>query len=271
MDKIPCTVSILTRNSATTLARCLESVKEFSDVLISDGGSTDATLEIARRFGARVIRQDPRFLSGEGRIEDYAAVRDQALGEAKEAWFFFLDSDEYVSTELVAEIRCITSSKPAGVFILYRKYVLQDGRVVDCSTTYPNPSMRLFARAAVKGFRKRIHEVIVPKEGVVPQSVKGDLYVPLDGDIEFWRTKRDRYIALEVKRLTSGTRAFWPLIIKVLFRHAAISAHYALRHIRILLFCRGVKMPFAHEIERHRYHLRLVVALWRARHECSTS
>src|SRR3989344_2592552 len=265
---IHCTVAVLTRNSGETLERALLSVKDFSDILVSDGGSTDNTLEIAAKFGALVIRQDPRFLSAEGRITDYAEIRNQTLREAKEEWFFFLDSDEYISAELADEIRRISLSEPAGVYTLFRKYTLPDGRVVHCSTTYPNPSTRFFARSAVTGFRKRIHEVIVPRESVTPIRMRGDLYVPLEGDIAFWRTKRDRYIELEVKRLTGGTRSFWPLFFKVVVRHSAISAHYILRHIRILLFCRGVKMPFPHEIERHRYHIRLVQALWRARKTC---
>lgn len=265
-EKIRCTVSILTRNSASTLSRTLESVREFSDILISDGGSTDATLDIARAFGARVIRQDPRFLTQEGRIEDFAEIRNQALREAREEWFFFVDADEYVSPELVGEIRHIVGEAPPAVYTLFRKYVLKDGRVVDCSTTYPNPSVRFFARSAVVGFRKKVHERVVPKEGAAQKTLAGTLYVPLDGDIAFWRAKRDRYIALEVSRLTGGARSFWPLFARVVVRHAAISLHYLLRHIRILLWCRGVKMPFAHEIERHRYHIRLVRALWRARH-----
>ena len=55
-DKISCSVGILTFNSAASLPVCLESVKHFSEIIICDGGSTDSTIEIARKFGCVVIK-----------------------------------------------------------------------------------------------------------------------------------------------------------------------------------------------------------------------
>ena len=46
-NKILCTVAVLTKNSAETLARALESAKEFAEIIVCDGGSTDRTLDIA--------------------------------------------------------------------------------------------------------------------------------------------------------------------------------------------------------------------------------
>ncbi|MBU6323773.1 glycosyltransferase, partial [Patescibacteria group bacterium] len=96
-DKIPCSVEIVTRNSGATLRRALESVKDFAEVLVVDGGSTDDTLAIAHEYGAKIILQDPAFLDGEGRIADFSGVRNQGLAAAREPWFFFLDSDEEAS------------------------------------------------------------------------------------------------------------------------------------------------------------------------------
>ena len=49
--KIKCSVPLLTLNSEKTLARCFESVKDFEDILIVDGNSTDTTHDIAKKFG----------------------------------------------------------------------------------------------------------------------------------------------------------------------------------------------------------------------------
>ena len=57
MEKIACTVEILTWNSEKTLKACLESVKDFDDIIILDGNSTDKTLEIANNYRARIIKQ----------------------------------------------------------------------------------------------------------------------------------------------------------------------------------------------------------------------
>jgi glycosyltransferase involved in cell wall biosynthesis len=105
MKNICATVGILTFNSERNLARALESVKDFSEIVIADGGSTDATLEIAKRYGARIVSQ-----SNPGHpIEDFARERNITLAAAKQKWFFHLDSDEIMSPELVQAIREIAS------------------------------------------------------------------------------------------------------------------------------------------------------------------
>src|SRR3989344_7446677 len=103
-EKIPCTVAVLTHNSAQTLARALESAKDFAELIVCDGASTDRTLDIARAYGARIIPQDTAFQDREGRISDFGAVRNQTLKASTQDWFFFLDSDEVLTSELVAEI-----------------------------------------------------------------------------------------------------------------------------------------------------------------------
>lgn len=263
--RIFCTVSILTHNNAGTLARALESVKDFADILIYDGGSTDETLTIAHRYGARVISQEKQFLDENGRIKNFSGIRNQALAAAAQPWFFYLDSDEYISEELADEIRDITQLNTEGVYVLYRKYVLPNGRKVDCATTYPNPSVRLFAKASVKGFIKVVHERIDPNQGVIIKSLQGALYVPVGGSSGPGRKKGDRYIDLEVGRIIASGSNFWKVFFRVVFWHGAISLRYLARLLKIMLFCRGVRMPLAIELERHRYHLRLITVLWHER------
>ena len=65
---IHATVGILTFNSAQTLERALESVKDLAEIIICDGGSTDATREIALKYGARIIDQDKKFKNPNGSL-----------------------------------------------------------------------------------------------------------------------------------------------------------------------------------------------------------
>jgi len=55
--KIPASVGILTLNSGKTLRRALNSLTDFAEIIVCDGNSTDDTLEIAREYGAKIIRQ----------------------------------------------------------------------------------------------------------------------------------------------------------------------------------------------------------------------
>ena len=95
--RISATVGILTFNSEKTLERALESVKDFAEILICDGGSTDSTREIAARYGAKVIQQDARFKNADGRLRDWGGVRQQMLESASNEWFLYIDSDETIS------------------------------------------------------------------------------------------------------------------------------------------------------------------------------
>src|SRR5690606_33501569 len=110
----------LTYNSADTLAEALESVKDFGEILISDGGSSDATLEIARRYGCRVMSQ-----SNPGHpIRNFSFERNRMVEAATYDWFFYIDSDERASPELIEAIReAVTASPPPYMvyWVCFRK------------------------------------------------------------------------------------------------------------------------------------------------------
>ena len=76
--KLPCTVAILTFNSGKSLKRALESVKDFEDILICDGGSTDDTVEIARAF-----ERQPRHLAAKAVIDDEVELNGGGRGRSR--------------------------------------------------------------------------------------------------------------------------------------------------------------------------------------------
>lgn len=261
MSKIPCAVGILTRNSAATLPRALESVKDFAEIIICDSGSTDETRAIAKEYGARVIEQDKKFLDSEGYIQDFSGVRNQTLAAATHEWFFYLDSDEEASPELVASIRRATEEKKEGAFIVLRRYVLR-GKEVTCSASYPNRSMRFFSKRSVLHFRKIVHERPELRDGVVPEYIEGALLVPVEEDRAKVRKRNDRYIALEVRR--KGRVGFFRFLGYVHFELRSALAHAA-RLVRSCFFCQGVRLPLSMELARFQYPAKLLRAIWRAR------
>jgi len=76
-------VVIPTLNAAAALAACLERVSGAGDVVVADGGSTDDTVAIAGRHGARVVR------ARKGRGAQLAAGARAARGD----WLLFLHAD----------------------------------------------------------------------------------------------------------------------------------------------------------------------------------
>jgi len=59
-------IAIIARNEEKTLPRLLESLREYRDcggeILVLDGDSTDATVDVAKAAGCKVVRQNKRFI-----------------------------------------------------------------------------------------------------------------------------------------------------------------------------------------------------------------
>jgi glycosyltransferase involved in cell wall biosynthesis len=254
MNPIACSVGILTRNSAKTLGRALDSVKGFSDLIICDGGSTDQTLEIAQAANARILQQAPSALDGRGYITDFSVVRNQTLAAAKEGWFFFLDSDEYASAELIEAIRIAVSENPAAYWV-YRKYELNGVRI-ECASTYPNKNMRFFHRSIVTNFEKPVHERIALREFARPLSLPegAPLIVPVYDSPAESREKNRRYLRAESLHQQNISFLTW---LRRVLRRFLVSSLYAARTFKAIFLCQGPRLPLAYEINRHWYHAAL--------------
>lgn len=81
--------TLIVRDEARCLARCLTSVAPFVDrILVVDTGSVDDSVAIATACGAEVHRLDWP--------EDFAAARNHALGLADADWHLVIDADEWI-------------------------------------------------------------------------------------------------------------------------------------------------------------------------------
>ena len=163
MERIPCTLGMLTFNSEKTLRRALQSVRDFDDILLVDGGSTDDTLAIAQEFGARIIAQDARHKDANNRLVNYGGARQQFLEAAKHDWILYIDSDETISEGLHEEIRAITTTVLTPMSPLVYEVpigIVIDGHHIKYSANYPGYQTRFFNRKSGARFIKAVHERI---------------------------------------------------------------------------------------------------------------
>ncbi len=90
---------LITLNEAENLPRCLRSLHSLVDeIVVVDSGSTDATVELAHDFGARVYEQPWLGFVGQ---------KNFALSKTSQDWVFSIDADEEVSPELREEIESL--------------------------------------------------------------------------------------------------------------------------------------------------------------------
>src|SRR6185503_7590339 len=92
---------ILTKNEETNISDCLDSVAWCDEKIVIDDHSTDKTVEIAHKKGAKVF---VRTLGN-----DFSDQRNYALDKAQGDWVFFIDADERLSSALWYEIMQRTS------------------------------------------------------------------------------------------------------------------------------------------------------------------
>lgn len=202
--KIPATAYVLTLNSAATLPACLESLRDFDDILVLDGNSTDGTREIAERAGARVIPQgdDP---TPNRRIENFTEVRERAFEAARHDWIFQLDSDEVALTEVVESVREIVSGDDRMTTARFRRLAVVNGRIVRYAYFYPEWCLRLVHRGSGIAWNpnRAVHErlMIPPDVRVIDRS--GEILQSWPSLSEC-RAKDRRYLTLATRPLMAG-------------------------------------------------------------------
>ena len=97
-------VVILTYNSEATVEATLATASRVSDdIHVVDSGSTDTTLSLAQSYGAEIYTHE---------FENYSKQRNWAIDNLnfKHEWQLHLDSDEWLSDELIAEINNVKTS-----------------------------------------------------------------------------------------------------------------------------------------------------------------
>lgn len=175
---IGCSACILTYNSAKTLKYCLESVRNFSDIVILDGGSNDRTLDIARKYSARIYPQQEDGSSK--KISDFTAMREKLYALAFENWVLCIDSDEYLSAEAVEKIREITENgekNKNNLYTILRKAIIND-KIMDYAFFYPEPGRRLWNRNSSVRLKagKKVHENMTGGEEIKIKNLDVVMY-----------------------------------------------------------------------------------------------
>ncbi len=147
LSKVPVTVVIPTLNEIDRLRECLASVRWAAQVIVSDAGSTDGTLELARSLGATVLEQCGPTIADQ---------RNIAIAAAAHQWILALDADERVSPALAQSIAKEIATPRGNAFRVHmrNRYL---GATMERGGWGRDRHVRLF-RSSLRYEVKRVHE-----------------------------------------------------------------------------------------------------------------
>lgn len=103
-------VVVPTRNSARTLATCLDSVRRQThpavELIVVDNGSSDGTVELARPLADRVLSAGP----------ERSAQRNAGAEASRGAWLMFVDGDMVLEPSVIRE--CLEAAGDAEAVVV---------------------------------------------------------------------------------------------------------------------------------------------------------
>lgn len=150
MDKTPVSLVIITYNEEKNIERCIQSVPFAADIVVLDSGSTDRTVDIARRLGARV------------KVEAWRGFQKQktrAMALGLHDWVISLDADEGLSPEAAQEIEeLLAESKMDRDGYEMPRMTYHLGRWIRHSGWYPDRQLRFFNRTKCQWTETEVHE-----------------------------------------------------------------------------------------------------------------
>ena len=143
-------ILILTCNEEENIVSVVQNAKKCTDeVIIIDSGSTDHTVELAEKAGAKVVFR--------AWTNDFSAQRNFALEQTTADWVLYLDADERLNEELIAKInQIVAAGKMDSQYTITRK-TNAFGKLFNHGVLGIDHVIRLFPRKTVTWVNK-VHE-----------------------------------------------------------------------------------------------------------------
>ena len=238
------TTIVLTYNEEKHIERCIKNAQKYAtEIFVVDSFSTDQTREIAERLGARVYQHE--FIN-------YAAQFQWALNNLpiQSEWVWRQDADEYLSDELIEEIKrklkCLPDDVNGFTAPCHRIFL---GRYIKHGIV-PLILLRLFKYKYGSIEQKFMDEHIQLSEGRV-EELKSPFYDDNLNGLTWWTNKHNGYSDREAIDLLLTEYGLFDDNPATIGEHSAAVRRKKIKYTKLPLFWRAFAFFF------YRYFLRL--------------
>lgn len=199
---IPISICIITKNEADNLQKCLESLCPYPfEIVVVDTGSTDDTMNIARRYTDRIYE----FTW----IDDFAAARNFAASCASHDLLFPIDSDEVLTALDWETLQAAAAAHPESVGNVKRLDYFETDTGLQCCDVVIE---RLYDRRYYQ-FQGAIHEALFPIADIPYTSYEAPVVIDHAGylgNAEMLREKAERNLTLLKKEIEKNPNDPYP-------------------------------------------------------------
>lgn len=202
---------IIVKNAKQTLLECLNSLKDFDEIILLNNESSDNTLNIANEFKkdfANLHIYHSAFIG-------FGALKNLALSYAKNDWILSIDADEVLENECIKELKNLELQED-NIIALSRKN-LYKGEWIKACGWWPDYVWRIFNKNFTRFNDNLVHESLVLPSNVKKIHLKNGLRHYAFRDISHLIDKMQYYSSLWAKQnihkksgvLKANLRAFW--------------------------------------------------------------
>lgn len=189
-------------NEEKNIKRCLESVKWADEIIIVDDGSTDRTVEIAKRYTDKIFPH-----KSEGYVEP---TRNFGIGKAQGEWILLLDADEEIPDTLALKLKEISDNKDIDFVWIPRKNIIFN-KWIKNEGWWPDYNVRFFRKGSVT-WSNRIHSKpeIEGQELHLQEREEWAITHYNYSTISQFLEKLDRYTTIEADEFIKANKKFIP-------------------------------------------------------------
>lgn len=204
-------IGLIVKNEEATLEKCLTALKPIfdnvdSELIIADTGSTDNTVEIAKKFTDNVFYFEW--------INDFSAARNSTIERAQGEWYMFIDADEYIQScdEIIEFFNSGEYKKYDTATYIVRNYAYYDNYSV-YTDIY---ALRLCRNYSGLHFINKVHETFylgdLSNTCKALRTVADHFGYAFSSDEELRKKKTERNLELLLELEKSGPFEDHPLV-----------------------------------------------------------